>query len=173
MIYNNSYDYKTLDNIVIDDKKYNNDEIKIFINDNFHIEQQQNNLKKFLDFQENEKVILYHHIDYRENYIYYGYEKIVLTNYGKILSIFCKKIEKETPYYYNVVLEHKFWIPIEYIKLLNQIKKEKIFISEYCMNYSTMLFTEKICNILSSIKELSNNTKTNPIYLKNAKVKLD
>ena len=193
VIYKNLYDYSKLTDIIIDSKKYNNDEIKTFVNDNFkfnikcgchidnnyliYIDTQHNNITNFLDFCQNEKVIFYHYIEYRNKELYLGSEKILVTNYGRVLSVLVK--EKGKRYYYkncelkailpsdNLLFEYNFWIPLDYITLLNSIMNESLFITMIDTKYPSFSLTDKICNILSSIQNIIITKQTVPELTEN------
>ena len=133
--YNNTlYDYSEFNDIDIDGKKYNNEELKTFINnlvkfENLHrdwsrdrdinINRYKQNIIQFLNFRENEKVVICHTYINRVDRGYDSYNRnhnfdnnvyyLMITNYGKIFNFY-----SNATWY----AETNFWIPLDYIFII-------------------------------------------------------
>ena len=126
--YNNTlYDYSEFNDIDIDGKKYNYEELKTFINNfmELHkvgclvdgINRHKQNITQFFNFWENEKVVICHtYIDriYRDSAYIDNVCYLMISNYGKIFNF-----DKGDTYY----METNFWIPLDYIFIIKEILK--------------------------------------------------
>ena len=128
--YNNTlYDYSEFNDIEIDGKKYNNEELKKFINNfakldcgnEMYKKLFKQNIIQFLNFRENEKVVICHTYINRvdrgydsnrnHNFVNNDYY-LMITNYGKIFNFY-----SNATWY----AETNFWIPLDYIFIIKEI----------------------------------------------------
>lgn len=123
----NFYDYSTI-NIIVNEKVFN--------------------YKKYIDmFIENEKIVIYHKLYYDVNNSYY---EIFISNYARILYVvnhFQNGINNE-------IIINDFWIPIDYISIINDTLLSMISKSEQSNDKIALfdiIFFKKILEMIKTI----------------------